>query len=872
MDQLKKEFSDVAVENAIQDLKKIQLKRCNNESLTKLNPADLKNNNFLEEDDNNNFDDNGNPGCAADGSQPSKMRMAVLGNEAMTASCSESESEDPLELIDRLSANGSGDEGTWLYQSPGSRSVSSSSHMTPSKNGRLEDSPNNTQLSKRRSKASPLDWLRRDFDQTPSPEVEKARHSLANKVDEITQGRLDSQTFRIRDSKNQARKSLQELINFSGPHQATSTQTSSHECQTEEAGMQTSFLDETQENGHGPSTKGGSARVSGAAQKCVQSSKSGVKGPDSDVDGFFRDVNANAVDGEPIPGNDVKNLVDESKSRTFTRPKKASRPAMGATRESEEEESISNNNDDSVDTDNAPSLNDLSVSSTDEGSYEDPADSPHLPARVDSSTFTRPLKKSTLKKKVNRNPLRLSGKMSEEADGGVGGDDAIIPADAAANPDDAAASNSAAINRPVPPLKLSDNGHIDDEEVVDADSFNNNKPKIVSSATLTRSAGRRLKPKLQLNESLQENGYSDDGSDSRASSPRSSLPLGEEGRASRKTSAESQPDSRPGSRKSSRSSPVVWDQSNFDKPADMVDVQVIARMQEDSLRRSIASKPKLTGIVQPLTTQNGHGRGGPERNSSLPSPYSKQGGTQRRNGATNADDGYLAKPRIGREDSASSMHSMDSNPGENPSGSDSLSVHSGTPPDSPLGGSRSDLQSVSTRGGLGAGRGRRGGGGVPPPSSVTRRSLPNLAAQTSGLAPPKPTQLSSLRNPQPSLKSHTSDSNLRDKSALRQPTSRLKPPTSNLRAPSPSSGAAIANRSVSPGGIPRGIVSPTPRAIPSRGGSSIARPMRGGSSAMKPAGIPRGGAVSQPPQSRRSGIQVRGTPKNSCQDWEEDYY
>ena len=222
-----------------------------------------------------------------------------------------------------------------------------------------------------------------------------------------------------------------------------------------------------EENGHGPSTKGGSARVSGAAQKCVQSSKSGVKGPDSDVDGFFRDVNANAVDGEPIPGNDVKNLVDESKSRTFTRPKKASRPAMGATRESEEEESIS------FDTDNAPSLNDLSVSSTDEGSYEDPADSPHLPARVDSSTFTRPLKKSTLKKKVNRNPLRLSGKMSEEADGGVGGDDAIIPADAAANPDDAAASNSAAINRPVPPLKLSDNGHIDDEEVVDADSFNN---------------------------------------------------------------------------------------------------------------------------------------------------------------------------------------------------------------------------------------------------------------------------------------------------------------------------------------------------------------------------------------------------------------
>ncbi len=55
-------FSDVAVENAIQDLKRIQLKEFDNDSLTRLNPVD-KNCNFSEEDNNNNnnnFDDNGN--------------------------------------------------------------------------------------------------------------------------------------------------------------------------------------------------------------------------------------------------------------------------------------------------------------------------------------------------------------------------------------------------------------------------------------------------------------------------------------------------------------------------------------------------------------------------------------------------------------------------------------------------------------------------------------------------------------------------------------------------------------------------------------------------------------------------------------------
>ena len=51
-------FSDVAVENAIQDLKRIQLKEFDNDSLARPN----NNCNFSEEDNNNNnnFDDNGN--------------------------------------------------------------------------------------------------------------------------------------------------------------------------------------------------------------------------------------------------------------------------------------------------------------------------------------------------------------------------------------------------------------------------------------------------------------------------------------------------------------------------------------------------------------------------------------------------------------------------------------------------------------------------------------------------------------------------------------------------------------------------------------------------------------------------------------------
>ena len=53
-------FSDVAVENAIQDLKRIQLKEFDNGSLARPNPVD-KNCNLSEEDNNNNnFDDNGN--------------------------------------------------------------------------------------------------------------------------------------------------------------------------------------------------------------------------------------------------------------------------------------------------------------------------------------------------------------------------------------------------------------------------------------------------------------------------------------------------------------------------------------------------------------------------------------------------------------------------------------------------------------------------------------------------------------------------------------------------------------------------------------------------------------------------------------------
>ena len=73
-------------------------------------------------------------------------------------------------------------------------------------------------------------------------------------------------------------------------------------------------------------------------------------------------------------------------------------------------------------------------------------------------------------------------------------------------------------------------------------------------------------------------------------SPRSSLPSAEESpRLQRKTST----DSRPDSRSDSRASPVVWDQTQFDKPADMVDVQVMARMQEDSKQACLSQSDAL---------------------------------------------------------------------------------------------------------------------------------------------------------------------------------------------------------------------------------------------------------------------------------------
>ena len=48
----KNDFSDVAVENAIQDLKKIPLKKFDNETLSKLSPVDQRG------DSNNNNDEN----------------------------------------------------------------------------------------------------------------------------------------------------------------------------------------------------------------------------------------------------------------------------------------------------------------------------------------------------------------------------------------------------------------------------------------------------------------------------------------------------------------------------------------------------------------------------------------------------------------------------------------------------------------------------------------------------------------------------------------------------------------------------------------------------------------------------------------------
>ena len=73
----KNDFSDAAVENAIQDLKRIQLKQFDNQSLSKLSPVDRRNNNNFFEEENNNinnnnnnhFDDNGNANIASAGSK-----------------------------------------------------------------------------------------------------------------------------------------------------------------------------------------------------------------------------------------------------------------------------------------------------------------------------------------------------------------------------------------------------------------------------------------------------------------------------------------------------------------------------------------------------------------------------------------------------------------------------------------------------------------------------------------------------------------------------------------------------------------------------------------------------------------------------------
>ena len=74
----KNDFSDVAVENAIQDLKKIRVKQFDNQSLAQLSPVDRENNNnnnFFEAGENNNsnnddrLDDNGNLEPSFDGTK-----------------------------------------------------------------------------------------------------------------------------------------------------------------------------------------------------------------------------------------------------------------------------------------------------------------------------------------------------------------------------------------------------------------------------------------------------------------------------------------------------------------------------------------------------------------------------------------------------------------------------------------------------------------------------------------------------------------------------------------------------------------------------------------------------------------------------------
>ena len=66
----------------------------------------------------------------------------------------------------------------------------------------------------------------------------------------------------------------------------------------------------------------------------------------------------------------------------------------------------------------ASSAVDASFSSAEDGGGEDGAEFPHLPARVDSSTFTRPIKKTVKNKKISRQPLRVVKREAEDGGGG----------------------------------------------------------------------------------------------------------------------------------------------------------------------------------------------------------------------------------------------------------------------------------------------------------------------------------------------------------------------------------------------------------------------------------------------------------------------
>ena len=110
-----------------------------------------------------------------------------------------------------------------------------------------------------------------------------------------------------------------------------------------------------------------------------------------------------------------------------------------------------------------------------EGGGEDQAeDSLHLPTRVDSSTFTRPMKK-IMAKKINRQPLRLPAKKEEdangrgmfEAEGNDGGD------------------NPAVVRSSLRNGGLTDDGEDDDDdddEYNAEDTFNNNSTRQINQA------------------------------------------------------------------------------------------------------------------------------------------------------------------------------------------------------------------------------------------------------------------------------------------------------------------------------------------------------------------------------------------------------